>query len=84
MASDDKLKELLDFLAKDEEEAINGYDDVIAKISNPNLKKQLEIIRDEEKAHLEFLERAKENPNVEYEEVEEELKEARKVFKMDL
>lgn len=78
------IKELLDFLAKDEEEAIKGYDEVIAKLENGNLKKQLEIIRDEEKAHLEFLRKAKEDPNLEYEEVEEELKEARKVFKLDL
>ena len=78
------IKELLDFLAKDEEEAIEGYDKVIAKLENGNLKKQLEIIRDEEKAHLEFLRKAKEDPNLEYEEVEEELKEARKVFKLDL
>lgn len=54
----------IDFLAADEEEAIEGYDKVILAISDEkyaNVRKQLEIIRDEEVAHKEFLENVKED-----------------------
>lgn len=54
----------IDFLAADEEEAIEGYDKVILALSDEkyeNVRKQLEIIRDEEVAHKEFLENVKED-----------------------
>ena len=54
----------IDFLAADEEEAIEGYDKVILALSDEkyeNVRKQLEIIRDEEVAHKEFLEKVKED-----------------------
>ena len=53
----------LDFLAKDEQEAINGYDAKIAELSkDPNLKSltiQLESIKKEKQTHLAFLIAAK-------------------------
>ena len=62
-----KLKEKLDFLAKDEEEAIEGYDKIIAELNeNDPIIAQLKKIRDEEKAHLDFLNEAKENPDLKY------------------
>jgi len=63
----------MDFLAKDEDEAIEGYDEVIEKTDNEHLAGELEHIRDEEIAHKEFLEIAKENPNATYEHAEEEV-----------
>ena len=60
-------KELLEFLAKDEEEAIKGYDDVIAQLGEDHpLTPQLKKIREEEVAHLEFAKEAQENPNLKY------------------
>lgn len=52
----------IDFLAADEEEAIEGYDKVLLALDGDeyvNVRKQLEIIRDEEVAHKEFLEKVK-------------------------
>lgn len=52
----------IDFLAADEEEAIEGYDKVLLSLDGKkysNVRKQLEIIRDEEVAHKEFLEKVK-------------------------
>ena len=52
----------IDFLAADEEEAIEGYDKVLLALEGDeysNVRKQLEIIRDEEVAHKEFLEKVK-------------------------
>lgn len=68
--SDSKLKEKLEFLAKDEEEAIEGYDKVIKELDeeeDKDLIVQLKKIRDEEQAHLDFLNKAKEDPEAEYE-----------------
>jgi len=65
-----KLKEKLEFLAKDEEEAIEGYDKVIDELDkdgDSNILGQLIRIRDEEKAHLDFLNKAKEDPEAKYE-----------------
>lgn len=82
------VKSLLDFLAKDEEEAIAGYDKVIADLGDSPLVEQLQKIRDEEEAHLNFLNEAKENPNLKYEdpahEQEDEAKKASELFKLDL
>lgn len=72
----------IEFLVADEEEAIEGYDKVILALSDEkyeNVRKQLEIIRDEEVAHKEFLENVKEDLEAIYvdpseaEEGEEEL-----------
>ena len=87
-----KVIELLEFLAKDEEEAIDGYDEVIAKLDkeqDASLIEQLTKIRDEEQAHLDFLNEAKENPNLKYEDPaheqeEDEAAKASELFKMKL
>lgn len=65
-----KLKEKLEFLAKDEEEAIEGYDKVINELDeeeDKELLEQLKKIRDEEQAHLDFLLKTKEDPEAKYE-----------------
>ena len=67
MSFDDKM----DFLAKDEEEAIDGYDKVIDTVEDEHVKDQLEHIRDEEVAHKEFLDAVKEDPSIEYEHEDE-------------
>ena len=77
-------KTLLDFLAKDEEEAITGYDKVIADLGDDPIVEQLQKIRDEEEAHLNFLKEAKENPDLKYEDPAHEAEQASKLFKMDL
>ena len=83
----------LEFLAKDEEEAIKGYDKVIAQLkdTDKHLVEQLTKIRDEEIAHLDFLRKAQENPKEVYEDPghdkeqgDEEVAEASKIFKMNL
>ena len=93
---DSKLKSKLDFLAKDEEEAIEGYDKVIEELDeeeDKDLIVQLKKIRDEEQAHLDFLNKAKEDPDAEYEDPSDESSEddekaereaASVVFKIDL
>ena len=71
----EKLKDKLEFLAKDEEEAIEGYDKVIEELDeeeDKDLIVQLKKIRDEEKAHLDFLNKAKEDPDAEYEDPSDE------------
>ena len=65
----------MDFLAKDEDEAIKGYKEVIKMTKNKHLAKQLNHIEDEEVAHKEFLELAKENPDATYEHKDEKLSE---------
>ena len=72
------LKSKLEFLAKDEEEAIDGYDKIIAELGNSPIVKQLKKIRDEEVAHLNFLNEAKENPDLEYEDPAHEAEQASK------
>ena len=76
---DDKLE----FLAKDEEEAIKGYDKIIAELGDEPIVEQLKKIRDEEIAHLEFLRKAKENPDLEYVDPHE-VEEASRLFGMNL
>ena len=69
---DDKLETFADkinFLTADEEEAIEGYDKILLTLTDKkyaNIKKQLEIIRDEEVAHKEFLEQALTDLNAVY------------------
>ena len=64
----EQYKKDLEFLAKDEEEAIAGYDKVIDKMDDDNpIKEQLKKIRDEEQAHLDFLNKAKDDEDAKYE-----------------
>ena len=64
----DKMKEILQALAKDEEEAIAGYDKAIAELDEKDpLIPELKKIREEEVAHLNFLNEAQENPDLKYE-----------------
>ena len=64
---DDKM----DFLAGDEEEAIDGYDEIIPEVEDEHIKDQLTHIRDEEKAHKKYLNDVKKDPSVDYKEPEE-------------
>jgi len=77
----------MDFLAADEQEAIDGYEKVLALVEDEHVKEQLEKILVEEKAHKEFLEKVKEDKSLEYshEEHEEEKEEEPKEdeIKMD-
>ena len=73
------FEEQMDFLAADEQEAIDGYDKVLALVKDEHVKEQLEHIKEEEVAHKEFLEAVKEDPSLVYEDPgheEESLKEA--------
>ena len=70
--STEDLNDKLDFLAKDEEEAIEGYEDVIDSIDDEHLIDQLDHIKDEEEAHKKFLDAAKEDPSIDYEDYEHE------------
>ena len=58
--------EQMDFLASDEQEAIDGYEQVIALVEDEHVKAQLEKIKTEEIAHKEFLEKVKEDHSLEY------------------
>ena len=62
----DTFNDKMDFLAKDEEEAIDGYKKVIKTIDNENVKAQLSKIEKEEKAHKDYLEKVKKNKNIKY------------------
>ena len=67
---------IMDYLSKDEEEAIEGYDEVLDNVEDKKVKDNLEHIRDEEVAHKEYLDAAKKDPTVDYEHAEEEKTEA--------
>ena len=67
---DMSFEDKMDFLSADEQEAIDGYDEVIDTVEDEHVKDQLEHIRDEEVAHKEFLDAVKEDPEVSYEEFE--------------
>ena len=58
---------IMDYLSKDEEEAIEGYDKALDNVEDEKVKDNLEHIRDEEVAHKEYLDAAKEDPTVDYE-----------------
>lgn len=60
------FEEQMDFLAADEQEAIDGYDKIIALVEDEHVKAQLEKIKTEEIAHKEFLEKVKEDRGLEY------------------
>ena len=58
--------EQMDFLAADEQEAIEGYEKVIELVEDENVRAQLVKILEEEKAHKAFLEEVKQNRNLVY------------------
>lgn len=62
----DTFDDQMDFLAKDEQEAIDGYKKVINKVRNAKVKSQLKKIETEEKAHKDYLNKVKKNKDLEY------------------
>ena len=56
----------MDFLAKDEQEAIDGYETILALVDDENVKEQLNKIMIEEKAHKDFLEKVKGDRSLKY------------------
>lgn len=60
------FEEKMDFLAADEQEAIDGYEKIIATIDDEHVKEQLNKIMIEEKAHKEYLEKVKEDQSIDY------------------
>lgn len=60
------FEEKMDFLAADEQEAIEGYQKIIATIDDEHVKEQLNKIMIEEKAHKEYLEKVKEDQSIDY------------------
>ena len=74
-------EELIDFLIADEDEAIKGYDKVLAQLDDKHVIEELNKVRTEEVAHKEFLEKIKEDKTAIYveplepEESEEETEE---------
>lgn len=76
----------IDFLAADEEEAIEGYDKVLLALDGDeyvNVRKQLEIIRDEEVAHKEFLEKVKTDLDTIYVDPNEEKDKEEEIVDLD-
>lgn len=65
-------EEQIDFLVKDEDEAIAGYDKILALVEDENVKEQLQHLKEEEVAHKEFLEILKKDPFAKYEHKDEE------------
>lgn len=66
---DDNDLELEDQLkkdAKDEQEAIEGYDKTLKEVDNDTMRKQINQIKKEEIAHKKYLEEAQKNPNAKY------------------
>lgn len=66
------FEEQMDFLAADEDEAIAGYEKIIAECEDEHVKEQLEKILIEERAHKEFVEKVKEDRTLEYSHEEDE------------
>ena len=62
----EKFEDQMDFLAADEQEAIDGYQEVIDKVEDDHVKDQLEKIETEEEAHKDYLEKVKDDPTIEY------------------
>jgi len=76
-AKDDEPKletfdEQMDYLAADEQEAIDGYNKVLALVEDEHVKEQLQHILDEEVAHKEFLEAVKADKTLTYSHNDEE------------
>lgn len=66
-AGDGSRDDALNALADDEEEAIDGYDDLVGDVDDSNTKDQLMHIRDEEVAHKKYLDKAKSDKDAQYE-----------------
>ena len=64
--------EQMDFLAADEQEAIDGYEKVLGLVEDEHVKEQLQHIMDEERAHKDFLEKVKEDRSLVYSHEEQE------------
>lgn len=62
----ESFEELMDFLANDEQQAIDGYDEVIDQLDDEFVIDQLKKIRKEEEDHLAYLRGVKENHKLEY------------------
>lgn len=62
----DTFDEQMDFLAKDEQEAIDSYETILALVDDENVKEQLNKIMIEEKAHKDFLEKVKGDRSLKY------------------
>lgn len=62
----ESLDDMLDFLAADEQEAIDGYDLVLGQIEDEHIKEELIKLKTEEQAHKDFLETLKEDPTAVY------------------
>lgn len=67
--------------AKDEQEAIDEYEETLENVEDENTKEQIEKIQDEEVAHKEYLEKAKENPDAEYKDPDDNDEEILKAIK---
>lgn len=65
------FEEQMDFLAADEQEAIDGYKKVLDLVEDEHVKEQLQHIMDEELAHKDFLELVKEDRTAVYSHEEE-------------
>ena len=63
----ESLKDDAKFLSDDEQEAIDGYDRVIANTDDPHVRKQLSHIKDEEEAHKRYLDKVGDDPSIDYE-----------------
>ena len=60
------LEKQLEKDAKDEQEAVEGYDKTLKDVKNNVMREQINHIRNEEIAHKKYLEEAKKNPNAKY------------------
>lgn len=65
-ANDLNLEDQLKKDAKDEQEAIEGYDKTLKDVNNNVMREQIKHIQDEEVAHKKYLEKAQTNPNAKY------------------
>ena len=61
-----ELEKELEKDAKDEQEAIEGYDKTLKEVKDKNTREQLKKIKKEEIAHKRYLEEAKKNPQAKY------------------
>lgn len=61
------FKSDMKFLADDEVEAIDGYQEIIDKVEDKHVAKQLRHIQDEEEAHLKYLNKVQDDKSANYE-----------------
>lgn len=65
-SGEETFEDKMNFLAKDEQEAIDGYNKIIPEVEDEHIKDQLEKITTEEEAHKEYLEKVQEDPTIDY------------------